>query len=211
MTSKQRRRSASTRPAVAAPAPKSADDGRTMRLVKQASLVVGLLSGAVGLIFVLVPAIRPTQSEPPAHQAITISGLSLAPHTTQGQFLDYADRSKLGFTRKQLSIVGASVFARVEVAGFRGKTLTIERQLIDADGNVSGQARAFKLKPSADQVTYRWPDWVQLPDRVGSFAIVIKVLDKDGISAIACGESTPFAGLAGKASSDPPRVCEGGS
>ena len=76
---------------------------------------------------------------------------------------------------------------------------------------MSGQARVFKLKPSADQATYRWPDWVQLPDRVGSFAIVIKVLDKDGISAIACGESTPFAGLAGKASSDPPRVCEGGS
>lgn len=209
MTTRQSIRGASTRLAVAAPAPASAG-GRTWRLLTQASLVVGLISGAVGLVFVLVPAIRPTSSAPPADQAVTITGLQLAGHTTQGQFFDYADRSKLGFTRKQLSIVGASVFARVAVAGFRGKTLTIERQVVDANGNVFGQARAFKLKPHADRVTYRWPDWVQIPDRVGSYAIVIKILDSDGISAIACGESKPFAGLAGKASSDPPRVCEGG-
>ena len=82
--------------------------------------------------------------------------------------------------------------------------------MVDANGNVFGQARAFKLKPHANRVTYRWPDWVQIPDRVGSYAIVIKILDRDGISAIACGESKPFAGLAGKATADPPRVCEGG-
>ena len=209
MTTRQSIKGASTRLAVAAPAPTSSD-GRTWRLLTQASLVLGLISGAVGLVFVLVPAIRPTPSEPPADQAVTVTGLQLVGHATQGQFFDYADRSKLGFTRKQLSIVGASVFARVQVAGFRGKTLTIERQVVDATGNVSGQVRAFSLKPHADRVTYRWPDWVPIPHRVGSYAIVIKILDEDGTSAIACGESKPFPGLTGKALSDPPRVCEGG-
>jgi hypothetical protein len=205
----KRAKTASPTPAKAAPA--TAGDGRTMRLVKQASLIVGLLSGAVGLLFVLVPGIRPGESGPPADQSARITGMVVNPHTTRGQYLDYSDQSKLGFTRKQLAVVGASAFARVEIVGYRGKTLTMERQVVDADGNVLGtaSARDFTVTPPADRVTHRWWDWTPLPRRRGDYAIVIKVLDPSQKSAIACEEGAPFAGRRGTLGGKPPRLCEG--
>jgi hypothetical protein len=183
-----------------------------MRLVKQASLVVGLLTGTVGLLFLLVPGVRPGQGTPPADQSASIKGLVVNEGTTKGQYLDYADQSKLGFTRQQLAVVGASAFARVQIMGYRGKTLTFERQVVAASGNVvtAASARAFTVTPPADNVTHRWWDWTPLLPGRGRYAIVIKVLDPNQRSAIACAESAPFGGLDGTRGPDPPQLCEGG-
>jgi hypothetical protein len=183
-----------------------------MRLVKQASLIVGLLSGVVGLLFLLIPSIRPGDSGPPPDQSARITGIVVNPHTTRGQYLDYSDQSKLGFTAKQLGVVGASAFARVEIVGYRGKTLTMERQVVDADGNVLGaaSARDFTVTPPADRVTHRWWDWTPLPDKAGDYAIVVKVLDPSQKSAIACEEGAPFSGRGGTLGRKPPQLCENG-
>jgi hypothetical protein len=183
-----------------------------MRLVKQASVIVGLLSGVVGLLFLLIPSIRPGDSGPPADQSARITGIVVNPHTTRGQYLDYSDQSKLGFTPKQLGVVGASAFARVEIVGYRGKTLTMERQVVDADGNVLGaaSARDFTVTPPAERVTHRWWDWTPLPDKPGDYAIVIKVLDPSQRSAIACEEGAPFPGRGGTLGRKPPQLCETG-
>lgn len=199
--------------AEAHPAPEKTGDGRVMRLAKQASVILGLVTGIVGLIFLLAPAIRPGQeSHPPPPQSASIGGMVVNARTTHGQFLDYSDQSKLGFTKEQLAVPGASAFARVLLEGYRGKTLTFERQVVDSHGDVlPGTARDFKVTPPADKVTHRWWDWTPLPPGTGSYAMVIKVLDADGTSAIACAESDVFGGLDGSPAdaAKPPRLCEG--
>jgi hypothetical protein len=131
------------------------------------------------------------------------------PRTTRGQYLDYSDQSKLGFTRKQLAVVGASAFARVQIVGYRNKTLTLARQLIDArTGDVVGQARDFRVTPPATTVAHRWWEWVPLRSGRGSYVMVIKVLDEQQVAAIACAQTTPFGGLDGTVQAMPPKVCE---
>jgi hypothetical protein len=181
-----------------------------MRLAKQASVVVGLISAAVGLFFLLFPQFRPERHGPTPDQSATISGVQQNPHTKRGQYLDYSDQSKLGLTKAQLAQVGASAFARVQIVGYRGKKLTIERQLVDArTGDVVGQVRDFAVTPPADKVTHRWWDWVPLRPGRGSYFMVIKVLDEHQATAIACGQTKTFGGLGGVVPATPPQICEG--
>jgi hypothetical protein len=180
-----------------------------MTLIQQAGVIIGVISGAVGLLFLFLPGLKPERHEPAPEQSASISGLVLNPRTTRGQFLDYSDQSKLGFTRDQLAIVGASAFARVRVVGYRGEPLILQRQVIDArTGNVIGRQRDFQVRPTADTVSHRWWDWAPLPSGRGSYVMVIKLLEKDGASAIACGQSRRFGGLAGSVAARSPQLCE---
>lgn len=181
-----------------------------MTLAKKAGVLVGLISGLAGLFFLFFPQYRPERSGPPADQSAAITGVVLNPRTTRGQYLDYSDQSKLGFTKQQLAVVGASAFARVEIVGYRGKKLTLARQLLDArTGDVIGQARDFRVTPPADKVVHRWWDWVPLRPGRGSYVMVIKLLDEQEQSSIACGQTATFGGLAGALDAKPPIVCEG--
>jgi hypothetical protein len=181
-----------------------------MSLAKQAGVIVGLVSGAAGLVFLFFPQYRPERSEPTADQSAAITGVVLNPRTTRGQHLDYSDQSKLGFTEQQLAVVGASAFARVQIVGYRNKTLTLARQLVDArTGDVVGHARDFLVNPPADKVTHRWWDWVPLKRGRGSYVMVIKLLDDQQGVAIACGQTRPFGGLAGSVAATAPAICEG--
>jgi hypothetical protein len=181
-----------------------------MRLAKQATVIVGLVSGTVGLLFLFVPGLRPGGGSN-APQSARISGVRLNARTTHGQFLDYTDRSKLGFTRKQLAVVGASIFARIEVDGYRGKPLILERQIVDATTHdVVGTAQDYELRSSRDQVTSRWSDWAPLRPGSGSYVLVLKVYDTRSHLAIACGQTEPFGGLnATTVATTAPQVCEG--
>jgi hypothetical protein len=186
-----------------------ATEGQTMRLAKQAGVVVGLCSAVVGLVFVFFPGLKPEPHAPPPDRSAAITGVVMNPWTKRGQFLDYSDQSKLGFTKQQLGQVGASAFARVTIAGFRGTTLTLERQIVDArSGDVVGQTRDFRVRPSADKVSHRWWDWAPLRQGRGSYVMVIKLLDERTRAAIACGQTPPFGGRGGVARARTPRLCE---
>jgi hypothetical protein len=181
-----------------------------MTLAKQAGVVLGLVSGAVGLFFLFFPQFRPERDQPPPEQSAAITGVVLNPRTTRGHYLDYSDQSKLGFTKAQLAVLGASTFARVQITGYQKKKLTLARQLVDArSGDVIGNARDFQVTPPAATVSHRWWDWVPLRPGRGSYLIVIKLLDPQQPGAIACGQTPPFGGLRGSLPSKPPQLCEG--
>lgn len=181
-----------------------------MKVLKQAGVIIGVLSGAAGLIVLFVPEVTRERSEPTPDQSASITGVVLNPRTTRGQYLDYSDQSKEGFTPQQLKALGASAFARVQIVGYRGKKLTLARQLVDArTGDVVGQARDFQVTPPAERVTHRWWDWVPLRPGRGSYVMAIKVLDEEQASAIACGQTELFGGFAGLVDAMPPQICEG--
>jgi hypothetical protein len=181
-----------------------------MRFAKQASVVVGLISGVVGLFFLFFPQFRPERQGPTADQSASVYDIALNARTRRGNFLDYSDQSKLGLTKPQLAQWGASAFARVKIVGYRGKVLTLEGQVVNAKtGNVVRQKRDFTVTPPAESVTHRWWDWAPLPPGRGSYVMVVKVLDEDQHAAIACGQTRQFGGLAGLLPAAPPHVCEG--
>ena len=108
-------------------------EGRVMRIAKQAGVVVGLLSGIVGLLFLFLPQLKPEAPPlPAAEQLGTLSGLILDPDATRGQYLERTDQSKQGFTTEQLARRGAFIRFRVEILGYKSKTLPLQRELVDA-------------------------------------------------------------------------------
>jgi hypothetical protein len=180
-----------------------------MSYAKQAGVVVGLVSGVVGLFFLFFPQFRPERHGPPPTQSAEVTKMDLNPRVTQGNYLDYADQGKEGFTKEELAQVGAAAYARVTIVGYKGKPLTMKQQVVDArTGRVVAQRRDFTVTPTADTVSHRWPYWVPLPRGRGSYVMVIKVLDENGTSAIACGQTNPFGGTAGLIRMKPPQVCE---
>jgi hypothetical protein len=181
-----------------------------MRFAKQASVVVGLISGVVGLFFLFFPQFRPERHAPTPDQSASVSEVALNPRIRRGNFLDYTDQKKLGLTKPQLAEWGASAFTRVKIVGYRGKVLTLEGQVVNAtSGEVVRTTRDFTVTPPAESVTHRWWDWTSLPPGRGSYVMVVKVLDEDQRAAIACGQTRQFGGLGGLLPAAPPRVCEG--
>jgi hypothetical protein len=195
--------------------PDGAREGRGMTLVKQASVVVGLISAAVGLVFLVFPQFRPERGQSSPEQSASVDRISPPnQHTTKGDFLDYMERSKLGLTKQQLQEVGASAFATMKIVGYKGRALTIVRQIVDArTGHAVGEAADITVTPPKDHVEHPWGDWARLRPGRGSYIMVIKLLDgpvgQPGVTVIACGQTGQFGGRAGFTPvKTPPHVCQ---
>ena len=171
-----------------------------MRIAKQAGVVVGLVSGIVGLLFLFLPQLKPEAPPPPAAEQLgTLSGLILDPDATRGQYLERTDQPKQSFTAEQLARRGAFIRFRVEILGYKGKTLPLQRELVDAHtGDEIAQLRAVTITPPANRVASPWHDWAPLPPGRGSYVLVVKLMDERAVRAIACTQSAPFGGLAGR-------------
>lgn len=183
---------------------------RLSTIAKAATAVVGFASAVTGLLFAFLPQLQPDEpAPPPAEQSATLSGLVLDPDTTRRQYLDRTDQPRLGFTNEQLAKRGAFVRFRVEIVGYRGKTVPLQSELVDGrTGDELGQIRAVTIKPPADRVSSPWHDWVALRSGTGRYVIVVKLLDERSVRAIACIQSEPFGGLAGLAPGKRLGLCE---
>jgi len=196
-------------PAKTPAAASEAGDGQAISLAKKAAVIVGLAGSVLGVLFVLFPQLKPQRTTPPAEQSASVTGMVVNPRRTHGQFLDDSDQSKLGFTKTQLAQLGAEAFARVQIIGYRGHKLILERQVINArTGNLVGQTRDFTVTPPADTVNHRWWDWTPLRPGKGAYITVIKVLDDQQHAAIACGQTPPFGGSDGTTHAQTLHLCE---
>ncbi len=210
-TTRKRRR---TRPASRPPAEDAPREGGFSKLLKQAGAVVALVSGVVGLLFLFLPQLQPGHSSDTTSSGTRLADLSsppaLDPAATRAQFLDRSDRSKLGFTEAQLAQRGAYVAFDVKLEGFRGKTLTLQRELVDLrTGDQVGELRPFTFKPVENDDGRTWEDFVPLRAGKGRYVLVFKLLDEGGASALDCIQTRPFGGLAntGFAHVKPPELC----
>jgi len=191
-------------------APSSAGDGdgRTMRLVKQVGVVVGVVSGVVGWLFLCFPGLRPQDSGPSnADQLPAISSVDVLPRVTQGAFLASHDRSTAGFTKEQLAALGAAVSEQLQIYGYRGKHLPLEHQVLDArTHDPVSTARSFVITPDVDKVSRPWWEWFPLPKARGSYYVEVKLFD-DRKTVMACTPSASFGGLAGFTRVASPKSC----
>lgn len=172
--------------------------------------MVGFASAVTGLLFAFLPQLQPDEpAPPPAEQSARLYGLVLDPDATRGQYLERTEQAKLGFTKDQLAQRVAFVRFRVEIVGYRGRTVPLQSELVDArTGDELGQIRAVTITPPADKVSSPWHDWVRLRPGTGRYVIVIKLLDERRVRAIACVQSEPFGGLGGLATGKRLGLCE---
>jgi len=184
-----------------------------MGLAKQASVVVGLVTGVVGLFFLFFPQFRPEREEVSPEQRARIFDITANARTRQEDYFDYTERSKEGFTKEQLAEIGASAFASVNIVGYNGKTVTTVSQLVDArTGRSVSKADDRTITPPRNNVTAPWSNWERLRPGRGSYIMVMKLLDgpigATGVKVIACGQTKQFGGLAGFVPvKTAPRVC----
>ena len=168
-----------------------------MDFVKKASAVVGLVSGIVGLVIVVMSQLHSGSKQSGAHDlTIRLGHVALTVPRTHGQFLDDSDRSKRGFTSAQLAEPGAMSVFPVSITGYKGKQLTLQRQLYDLRTGKVLRAREFGLVPQAD--VYRdhpWQDWIPLPRLRGSYLLVFKMFVKGDPVATSCTQSDAFGAI----------------
>ena len=182
-------------------------ESRTSGYLKQAGVIVGLISGVVGLLFLLFPGLRPEAPGAGRDQSASLSGLSLVAPSTKGQYLDYSDQKKDGFTEKQLDQPGAMASFRLTVTGYKGKELTLQRQLIDAgSGDVIGETRDFTVQPGDVLKDRPFWDWVALRPGHSTYVMVFKLFADQDPLAVECKQTEPFR-LAGKAATQVSNRC----
>ena len=165
-----------------------------MKWVRDVGAIVGVLATGVGLLFVFLPDLKP---EPrPASSGAALSRVSFDPDTSRREYLARTDQSRAGFTPQQLDRRGAFVLFGVELEGFKGKPLTLKREVIDTrTGNQISEERAITITPPQNQVKRDWHYWVPLPAAEGTFTIVLQLLAEGEDAALATLETDPFSGL----------------
>jgi hypothetical protein len=165
-----------------------------MGWVKNAAVIIGLVSTVVALLFVFLPDFKPEPS--PNASGAALEQVSFDPDAPRRQYLARTDQEATGFTPEQLDRRGAFVLFSVALKGFKGKTLTLKQELIDtATGEQLSEERAIAITPPQNEITRDWHYWVALPARRGSFAIVIQILADGEDAALATLETNPFPGL----------------
>jgi hypothetical protein len=151
-------------------------------VLAQLATVVGMVSGVIGLVFLLSPNLRP-EPDSPARSA-TLALLDVQPRLTRRQYLQRVDMSSATdtFTPKQLSERGVFVEYRYTVVGYKGKDLPVKQELIDAaSGDQISEAKTILIQPLVTEDTGAWNAWMQLPNRRGEFYVLLQLLEPKGV------------------------------
>jgi hypothetical protein len=141
---------------------------------------VGIVSGLVGLMFVLLPNLQP---EPPArHKGVKLTRLDFQPRLTFRQYLQRVDQPATSFTPERLSQPGAFLEYRFVITGYKGQRLPVRYELIDASsGDQVAEARPFTIEPLAAQDSGTWHAWVPLPRRARRLFVILQVFQPEGV------------------------------
>jgi hypothetical protein len=180
-------------PDVERPAPGDRGGPDLMRWVRDAGSVVGIVTAAIGLVFVFLPDLKPDPS--PVSSGAVLDLVSFDPDLTRGEYLARTDQGREGFTREELGRRGAFVLFSAELEGFKGKPLTLKREVIDRrTGAQVSEERAITITPPQNRVKRDWHYWVPLPEGGGSYRAVLQLLAEGEQAPLATLETDPFRG-----------------
>jgi hypothetical protein len=167
-----------------------------MVIIGSSATVVGLISGVVGLVFLVLPVLKPDGDGRPLKTSAKLTQIDLEPRISRGQYLARTDQPTIGFTRQQLAVRGAFIRFRVRIRGFENIPLILRRELVNArTGNEMSESSAFTIKPPNDDIQRDWHDWIPLSGREGQYFAIIKLLAKGEDAALGTLKTDAFSGL----------------
>jgi hypothetical protein len=166
-----------------------------MAIIGGSATVVGLISGVLGLVFLVIPVLKP-EAGGARKTSARLTQIDLEPRISRGQYLARTDQPTVGFTKQQLAVRGAFILFRVRIRGFENIPLTLRRELVNArTGNEMSESSAFTIKPPNDEIERDWHDWIPLSGREGQYFAIIKLLAKGEDAPLATLKTEAFSGL----------------
>lgn len=165
-----------------------------------AGTIVALVSGVLGLLFLLKPDLKPSGKAP--KQAATLSQLRVSPAPRQ-EYLARIGSPTQPYTKRELARRGELLRFRVAITGFEGKHLVLRSELFArAGGKQLEESKALKITPTTDTVEASQFLWVPLPSRRGKFYAVVELgqQKENYFQSLDTLETPPFSGLAGRRS-----------
>jgi hypothetical protein len=163
-----------------APAARQPDERGAMGVVKQVSLVVGLVAAIVGLVTGIVALVDRLREDPEPVKSIAMTAPEVEAGVTYAQYLDRVDEGPCTLAPEVCDERGATVEFAVEATGYKGDPLTLKWELYD-EGSEVFESRAFTIMPAADTDTVPVPAiFVWLEDHDGPFRIRAELFDEGG-------------------------------
>jgi hypothetical protein len=165
-----------------------------------AGTIVALVSGVVGLLFVLKPDLKPSGKAPT--QAATLSQLRVEP-ASRREYLARIGSPARPYTEPELARRGELLRFRVAITGFEGKHLVLRSELFArASGKQLDESKALKITPPTGTVEADQNLWLPLPSRPGKFYAVVELgqQKENYFQSLDTLETPTFSGLVSRSS-----------
>lgn len=175
--------------------PRPADPGRRGPLTTVTALgaVVTLVTGVIGLVFILLPQLKP--EGPPAHTAAHLRELSFDRNVTFRQYLARAGQPVDDLDAPTLARRGVLLTFHFDVIGYKNRPLPLRWYLYDVrSGNHIGEESAITIQGTAGRDEGDWPLWIQAPRRPGRYSVVVELINPAGAVPLATLRSPVFTG-----------------
>jgi hypothetical protein len=164
----------------------------------EASALVALVGGIVGLVFVFAPGCEP--QPPPTTVKATISEVRAVRPVRFRRFLQ---RQQIpispDMTPEFLARRGVMVEFHYEIVGLSGKDLRLSWELSDATTNdlVAAEQSAYQLRPSKNEDAGDWAIWVPAPKPGRRYYVTVTIYKPQGPPyELKHFDTTPFRGFA---------------
>ena len=143
--------------------------------VKTIGGVAGAIAAVLGVLFLLLPNLRPQAT--PEEGSATFEKPTLEQPVTLRQYLRRVELPPDGYTEKQLNRAGAITEVQATIKGYRGKSLPFRWYVLDLGTHdiVDEQNKRYTFKPERNEQPFSWPFWSALPETPGPFKVVIEI------------------------------------
>jgi hypothetical protein len=166
--------------------------------VKTIGAVAGAIAAVLGVVFLLLPNLRPERT--PEEGSATFEKPTLEQPVTFGQYLRRVELPQTGYTAKQLQQSGVIAAVQLTIKGYRGKRLPLRWYALDLGTHdiVDEQSKRYTFEPDRNVTPLTWPFWVALPESSGPFKIVFEIYPpnakpgKSGVVPFAKAETDSF-------------------
>lgn len=166
--------------------------------VKTIGAVAGATAAVLGVVFLLVPNLRPEPT--PQEGSATFEKPTLEQPVTFGQYLRRVELPQEGYTPKQLQQPGVIAAVQLTIKGYRGERLPLRWYALDLGTHdiVDEQSKKYSFEPDRNVTPLTWPFWVALPKTPGPFKIVFEIYPpkakpgKPGVVPFAKAETDSF-------------------
>ena len=149
----------------------------------QAGSLVALIGGVITIVLIFKPDWRPLQSADVGKLTNGENSIRVRP-ASLGRFYSRVHLQRHGETAAYLRQRGMLIEFSFEATGFRGKTLPIRRELIDAetndvvperDANPAYSEQSIGITPETNNDARKWFVWSPVPKTRKSYYVTVSI------------------------------------
>jgi hypothetical protein len=166
-----------------------------LAIVTQVGAVASAVGAVLGIVFVLLPGLKP--EPPPAAKSAALTKIALERDVSYSQYLQRVNLPPGDTDEARLARRGVFVQFNVEIVGYKGKELPLRWSLYDAQtGEQVRASESVTLEAEATSDSASWHFWSPLPRGRGPFYFLLQLFDEGGVVPIDRAQTDLFRGAA---------------